>query len=305
MSGFINNFYYGKAGQADYTPDQMPKNRFQLFFEMLRIHFSGMMGINLVYLLFCIPALLWTLINFSVLISGAEAADYLDQARYSILPMYLLGMVPCLGIAGIGAPGLMYVLRNWSRDQHSFMMSDFKDNVKANWKNGVLVGLLNGFLSLAAYVGFVFYGQQAAQSVFFIIPQMLVLIMAVCWWMMNMIIYPMMVTYDMKFSQLVRNSLIICIARLPWALLTLLGSILPVFIVLFVVGSIYGYLALGLIYLVCGFAITGLVYASFANACFDRLLNPNIEGATVGMGLRDPSLDDEDDDDIDDPNPLT
>ena len=36
MSGLFNSFYYGKAGKADFTPDQLPKNRVQLFFSMLR-----------------------------------------------------------------------------------------------------------------------------------------------------------------------------------------------------------------------------------------------------------------------------
>ena len=37
MSGLFNNFYYGKAGKADFTPEQLPKNRVQLFFSMLRV----------------------------------------------------------------------------------------------------------------------------------------------------------------------------------------------------------------------------------------------------------------------------
>ena len=47
MSGMMNNFYYGKAGQADFTPEQLPANRVQLFFSMFRIRFSGLIGMNL------------------------------------------------------------------------------------------------------------------------------------------------------------------------------------------------------------------------------------------------------------------
>ena len=31
--GFFDRFYYGKAGKADYTVEDMPKNRLQLFFR--------------------------------------------------------------------------------------------------------------------------------------------------------------------------------------------------------------------------------------------------------------------------------
>ena len=55
-----------------------------------------------------------------------------------------------------------------------------------------------------------------------------------------------------------------------------------------------------LYYLLFGFALSRLVYASFANGIFDKYLNPHIEGAPIGMGLRpqdpDEEYDDEDED---------
>ena len=28
---FVHNYYYGKSGQGDYTPEDLPKTRLQLF----------------------------------------------------------------------------------------------------------------------------------------------------------------------------------------------------------------------------------------------------------------------------------
>ena len=75
MSSFINNYYYGKAGKADFTEDDMPTNRFQLFFTTLRLHLSGLVGMNLLYVLFALPALAWTMINFSVMINTLESPE--------------------------------------------------------------------------------------------------------------------------------------------------------------------------------------------------------------------------------------
>ncbi len=304
--GIINNYFYGKAGKADYTPEQMPTTRVKLFFEMLRIHFAGLMGMNLFYLLFCLPALIWSLFNFELMqaLSSLPSAPETLQQISDHWFIYLVGMIPCLGLCGIGAPGLMYVMRNWARDQHAFGLSDFRDNVKANWKQGLVIGLINGVSLFIGYVSYRFYGQLAAtQTMFFVVPQMLVVTVCVLWWMINMQIYTMMVTYDMKLSQLIRNSAIIAIARLPWSLLFLLGSVLLPVLAFVMISHIYLILGTALVYLVIGFALTGLVYASFANSCFDRFLNPKIEGAPVNMGLRDPSLDD-DLDDVEDPNPI-
>lgn len=291
MSGFINNYYYGKAGKADFTPENLPDSRVKLFFEMLRIHFSGLCAINLFYLIFCIPALLWTVTYLPVLMSAEQDI----QTVWSSLTLYLIGMVPCLTIAGAGAPGLMYLCRNWSRDQHAFLVSDFKDAVKGNWKQGLVVGLINGLSLLVSYVGVMYYSQMAQTGLIWVIPEALVVMMLALWWMINMLIYPMMVTYDMNLKTLIRNAALIAAARLPWSILFLVGAFaVPMVVAMFVP---YGYLVMGLVYLVVGFALTGLVYSSYANSCFDRFLNPKIEGAPVNMGLRDKSLDEDDEED--------
>ena len=300
MSGFVNNYYYGKAGKADFTPESLPDSRVRLFLEMLRIHFGGLCAVNLFYVVFCIPALLWTLFNLSAL-SAAESSAMMLSGNLTI---YLIGMVPCLTIAGIGAPGLMYVLRNWSRDQHSFLVSDFKDAVKGNWKQGILVGLINGVSLLVSYVGITYYGQMAQGSgMFWVIPEALVIMMLALWWMINMLIYPMMVTYDMNLKTLIRNSALIAAARLPWSILFLAcGLALPLigFILMFMVPYVYVIMVMVLLYVVVGFSLTGFVYASYANSCFDRFLNPKIEGAQVNMGLRDKSLDEDDEEEEED-----
>ena len=55
----MNNYFYGKAGQADYTVEQMPTTRKQLFFTTLKVRFSSMIGINLLHFLFMLPLLIW------------------------------------------------------------------------------------------------------------------------------------------------------------------------------------------------------------------------------------------------------
>ena len=45
----MNSYYYGKSGKGDYTPDDLPKNRWQLFLEMLGTRMSGLCRVGLVY----------------------------------------------------------------------------------------------------------------------------------------------------------------------------------------------------------------------------------------------------------------
>ena len=297
MSNLMNNYLYGKAGKADFTPDQLPANRFDLFLEMMRIRFSGLITMNLVSVLFALPALAWSIISYSALVYNLEQQTAAAQASASVLDptvlLYLLGMIPCLMIISVFNTGVFYILRNWARDQHTFTFSDFKDAVKANWKQALLLGLINGLSLPVVYIAYTYYGTMgAAGGAFWYVPQMLVLILLAFWWMANMLITPMMVTYDMNFKTLVRNSFIMVVGRLPWSLLFWVPSIaIPAALILFVP---YGVVVAALFYLLFGFSLTNFVYVSYANSCFDRFLNPRIEGAQVNMGLRDPNYAEDD-----------
>ena len=38
----MNSFYYGKSGKGDYRKEDLPKNRWELFWEMLRVRFAAL-----------------------------------------------------------------------------------------------------------------------------------------------------------------------------------------------------------------------------------------------------------------------
>lgn len=296
MAGLMNNYLYGKAGKADFTPDQLPGNRFELFLEMTRIRFSSLVGMNLFSVLISLPALIWSVLSYQVLIYNAEQMITNGTSAVSVLDptilLYLLGMIPCIMIITVFNTGVFYILRNWARDQHTFLVSDFKDALKANWKLALLLGLINGVSLPVAYIAYTYYGAMAATGgAFWYVPQMLIIILLCVWWMANMLITPMMVTYDMSFKTLVRNAIIMTLGRLPWALLFWgLSIAIPAVLLLFVP---YGVVVVAIIYLLLGFSLTNFVYVSYANSCFDRFLNPRIEGAQVNMGLRDPKYKEE------------
>ncbi len=310
MSGLFNTYYYGKAGKADFTPDQLPKTRVQLFFSMLRVRFSSMIGLNLLYFLFSLPTLLWTGINILAIISssgidmetGEQAVVVGSSGMVSTYAFqWLVGMIPCMMISSLGRMGLALTLRNWARDDHSFVMSDIKDTIKTNWKQALIVGFISGFSLMIAYICYMYYGSMsAAGSLLWIFPQALVIIFCVLWWMATMLIYPMTVTYDMKLRTVIQNSIIMVLARLPFSVMF---WVLPTFIPLvlaYLIPNTYVLLVLGLYYLVIGYALYQFMTISFANSCFDRFLNPRIEGADVNKGLRDPSYDDDESDTVTD-----
>ena len=102
FGNLMNNYYYGKAGKGDYTVSDMPKNRFELFGAVLKVRWSALFGVNLLYMLFWLPTFVWVLMNVSVLLSTETALEaatlqsYLDpeKAREEIPTLRMLSVDP-------------------------------------------------------------------------------------------------------------------------------------------------------------------------------------------------------------------
>ena len=194
----MNRFYYGKSGKGDYHKEDLPSTRWQLFWEMFKIRLSGLCRLNLLYAVIWLPALF---ILFSAVTQaysamtevaeiqemaaqGALAPEALNEALLAfsswlkaITLQTLLLLIPCVAITGPSTAGLTYVTRNWARDEHAFVWTDFRDAVKENWKQGLAVSTITGFMPFLLYICWSFYGEMASQNGFFAIPQILCLML--------------------------------------------------------------------------------------------------------------------------------
>ena len=299
--GFFDRLYYGKAGKADYTEMDMPKTRTALFFQVFRERFFDLMKVNFLQIIFWIPFLLWTMLNISAIqsidMSVIEASANPSAEMMSMVSGYVIvwltGLVPCLLITGPSSAGSAYLMRNWARDEHAFLFSDFKDAFKSNFKQALGVSAMTCILPVVVYTAILYYSQMAGGNMLMFIPMVVVLSVAFMWALMLPLLYAMMVGYVMSFKTLIKNAFLMAAASLPKMVLARLFTLIP--IALLVVGLYVGngiMLMIGVAYyLLIGFALSKLIYASFAHSVFDKYLNPHIEGASVRQGLRPTDLD--------------
>ena len=222
--------------------------------------------------------------------------DLVDSTVFNML----LWLIPCIAITGPFTAGVSYVTRNWARDEHAFVWSDFKDAVKENWKQSLVISVITGFLPLAVYEGWTFYGEMASNNMILIVPQVLVVLVGIIWAISVTYMYPIIVTYALKLKDVLRNSFLLGVARLPFSVgIRLLHCVLAVlfFIAVWFFGLdlMIGLMILGGYYMLIGFSLSRFITASYTNAVFDRFINTRIEGAKVNQGLRTPD-DDEDED---------
>lgn len=313
----MNSYYYGKSGKGDYTPDDLPKNRWQLFLEMLRTRMSGLCRMNLMYFVAWLPAMiaisLWV-VSFGVALNNSfpvdEAGNIIEEVAANGVQsfwqtmndmnfMTLLILIPCIAITGPFTAGLSYVTRNWARDEHAFPWADYKDAIKANWKQGLLVSTITGCVPFLVYICWRFYGDMAVGNAVWVIPQMLILMLGILWALAVTYMYPMMVTYQMNFRTIIRNSFILAVGRLPGSVGIRLLHCVPtvLFTVIFLLTlQPWVLMLLFAYYLIFGFAFSRFITASFTNAVFDKYINSRIEGAQVNRGLSQDNDDDDDDD---------
>ena len=328
----MNNYYYGKSGKGDFRKEDLPQNRRQLFADTLKTRLSALCRINLLYMLIFLPAMIVTMYFFTNLLSISsnlmlvEQNDYasyvekmkeseqeagLTEEQYnelknsdidygglmdSVLTRLLIWLIPCLAITGPFTAGLSYVTRNWARDEHAFIWTDFKDAVKANWRQSLILSVITSVLPLIVYIGWKFYGQMAQQNVIMVIPQVLIILVAIIWAISITYMHPLAVTYELKMKDLIRNGLLLGVARLPMSVGIRLLHCVPALIgaaLIWLWNPMIGMLILFGYYALIGFALSRFVTASYTNAVFDRYINPRIEGAKVNQGIYKPEEDDE------------
>ena len=289
--GLFSGMFSGKSNRPDFTPDMMPKNRFELFFEMLKLNLFNLLKVNLMYFVFWIPFWIWTWMNLSVLLTYDSVEAF---AADGYMMVYALGAALCVMITGPAKCALKYITRNYARDEHVWLWSDFIGAIKAYWKQGLALSVLNGlFLFLFVY-GLSFYNNMAAAtgSYVYLFLQVLLVVLGVMFLLMNLYAWPMMVTYELKFTQILRNSLVLAIGRLPQSVLFGLITIIPIVISGFWLPFLFWYF-------IIGYALASFVNCSYTNAAFDRFFNTRIEGAEVGRGMQKKAEDDDEWEDLD------
>ncbi len=298
FGNLMNNYFYGKQGKGDFTLEQLPQNRRQLFGEVLKVRWSSMFGVNLLYMIIWLPAIAWTLLNLVTMYNmlGGEI-EYTAEEFSGLMATWLLILFPCIAITGPFNAGVTYVLRNWARDEHSFVLSDFKDAIKANWKQALVVSVIDGALPFILYTCWRFYGSMLATSALYMVPTALVLLVSIVWKLAAMLAYPMLITYDLKMKDVLRNSVLLTLAKLPFAVLIKLATFaLPALALglMLLIPSIQMQilLVLSMLYFIFMVAFNKLMTVSYANWLCETYLNPRIEGARTNIGLRPENWDD-------------
>ena len=209
---------YNKPGPG-VSKDAPVKKPFFRFWEVYFRKFFDLIKLNM---LFAIPTAVTIVLVFAFgfFISGINQS------------LSFLGYLPFVLLSPFVA-GLTFVCRNYAREEHAFILSDFWDAVKNNWKQFLVNGLICYVFYMLMSVAISFYSTQVQQNSLLYVPLVVCLVLAFLFICAQFYIPVMIITFDLSLSKIYKNALIFAIIGL-WRNLMLI-AIIGVFILVAVI----------------------------------------------------------------------
>ncbi|MBQ7108568.1 MAG: DUF624 domain-containing protein [Clostridia bacterium] len=170
--GFFSNNYY-KEGPG-VSKNERKKKSFFAFFE---IYFSNF----------------WRLFFVSF--------------AYSLISIFSLGFAN-----GLAKAGMTHVARSLNRKKHSFLLDDFFETIKKNWKQSLALGVINVFftavlaLDIWYFWGYITRPDLKDPAIMHILALGVALVLAIVTTYIKYYIWTMVITFDLTIKQMIKNS---------------------------------------------------------------------------------------------------
>lgn len=215
MAGFFGLFDYSKPGRG-VEKDAPQKRGMFLFLDVLFRKFWRVVTLSLCYSLFSLPqmAIYYFLSIFLLSFLRVFAAP-------SIVPYFGLYMTLFLVVflgTGPASAGQSYVLRNFSRETHAWVWDDCWSNFKSNFWQGLALFCLD-LVVLTVLLGAAWL--YLSNAIALPLPPFvttvfgfLAIIALLIYFIMHSFLYVLMVTFEMKFSVLLRTAFQLTMAKL-------------------------------------------------------------------------------------------
>lgn len=156
----MKRLFKGKTRASDFTEEDLPHNRYELFFDILRNQFRKLFVVSSLLFAFALPFLfLHGFIDFFKAANhSAFALGNMSEEAYKASILYLeaifLSLNPlATAIFGIGLSGVMRITKRLCYLEPVFLGDDFRKGVKENSRQVVMTCFLIGlFFSVCLFV---------------------------------------------------------------------------------------------------------------------------------------------------------
>ena len=129
----------------------LPKNRKEVFFDLLKHRKMTLFSLSCFTFMFFIP-LAVDLFYFNFLESAAISANK-PEYLFSLFFYSMLIMIPCMIIGFIGFAGAFYVIKKLVWQEGIMLASDFFQGIKENWKHALINGIIFSIFLFGLVIG--------------------------------------------------------------------------------------------------------------------------------------------------------
>ena len=206
-------FNYDKPGPG-VDKDAPKKKGIFLYFELFFRKFWLLIKANMLYFVVSLPAM--AIYNFIIINALAQFLPSDMQETTWHLSLIFTALITIFWGSGPASGGYAYLLRNYAREEHVWVFSDFFEKFKETFKVGMVVlvtdiiMLILGINALMVYIEFIKQGAMIAK---YAILAMFVIFLFYTF--MHYYVYEFSVTFENKTMKTIKNAMIIGVATLP------------------------------------------------------------------------------------------
>lgn len=213
MGGILGFFDYNKEG-AGVEKEGLQKRRFVVFFEIYTRKFWQLVKLNLLFFLFNLPAFIAESYFFNWVLSQTQLDKNLGVDFYYKVVLGIIFL--CIPVITVGPAqaGFTYVLRNYAREEHAWIWSDFVEHALKNFKQSMIISLIDLVAVVLVVFDFKVYSGLKVSNILFTLSTVLLGFGFVIFIIMHMYIYPMLVTFKLSIKQIYKNAFIFSIIKL-------------------------------------------------------------------------------------------
>lgn len=229
MAGFFGLFDYTKPGKG-VSKEDVDKHGIALYFDILGRRLGKLMLLNMLYVLFSIPAyvIYWFVSAYILTLTLGGLGVEIEAAVLQYINLFMtVSLVLLLG-TGSATAAMNYVLRKYVNDTHSWVWSDFWDEFKNSFLKGTLAFVINTVVFLLCVVAIYFYSNMT--GIISVILAAVVTVFLVLFLMMQMYVYQIMASVKLKLKDIYRNAMLLTVAKLPVNIVAALAICLAIYL---------------------------------------------------------------------------
>lgn len=267
-----------KYSYKDYTLNDLPKSRMDLFKDIIKNNYSYILLLGLICLLSFLPYIINRYINLYTLSVASIEENYFSVLKTSTITKDLIDILTFI-ICAIGLSGIIKVVNKFTYNEGFIFNLAFSKGIKDNIKDFIILFFIYSIIKLLLdYLGILYIEQNS--FIYYLFKIILYLIIT------PILIISLKVssTYSDSLLKKISVSIILFIKNLFYILFLYIILIAPLFILL--INITYIQLFLPIVYSMFYFPIGIICFVNFINNVLDKEINKKNFENLVNKGLK-------------------